>query len=893
MLATGHLINSANALLEGLGNAWSASIEPMGLEVERMQAEVLVTAIVSTWNAERFMEGCLEDLVRQTLGDRLEILVIDSASPGGEGEIVRRFQEGWRPGQPKIRYYRTEMRENSHEAFNRAIPLARGKYLTTANTDDRHRIDALERMAEVLEEHSEYGIVYADTWMTHGENERFEETTAFKRHDWPDFSWNAGLSCCLFGAQPLWRREVHDEVGLFDPELVIAGDHDMFLRIAWKRGAVHLRESLGLFLERPDSNSGADRREPTLAEVQRVMAKYRRERPFEEIYPGVKSSGDPFDRAACCFESGNLCALGPYTDVALALDFYQKALEGFPSVHPKAQELSSAFANNSACLLFCLGKDREGWAALRLAKALPQAAKNRERVLAAREQGTKLYPPQLAFVSLESPFVEESRQAHALVWDGEAWVSPQPAKRQIPWDVYQGPNGIRLSEGERRAGQKGLPRSQASEVPPPKPQPGGRKILICMYGWEESGGGTILPRDVALAFAARGHDVSVFYAGAVERPDLKSYGVERRLEQGVELIGVFNRPSLFLDPKNPAREIDDPKILSLFQEVLEEKDPEIVHCFNLHNLGMSLAACAKARGKTVIYSSNNYWPLCPRLYLFHEDLQLCDGPEASGEKCATCMKCPEEKAAFALRKAAGLMLLNEALDFHLAVSDRVRDIYLEGGADPNKVFVLPQQPKSLDAIWKKTGRHRLEVPRRAGPLRVGFIGSLLPHKGPQILLEALKGFSSTEIEAHFFGHFEGPFATYLQAMSPQGLCHFHGAYRPEELSHLLSQVDLVVVPSIWEDCAPFVVAEALAARAPVLGSRMGGIPDFIDEGITGILFPPGDAQTLHRELRRLAREPQTLRGMQEAIQAPRGFDAYLDHLCEVYELLLDPSLAEV
>jgi glycosyltransferase involved in cell wall biosynthesis len=864
----------------------------MGLEVDQMQEEVLVTAIVSTWNAERFMEGCLEDLLRQSLGERLEIIVIDSASPGKEGEIVKRFQKGKKPGQPEIRYFRTEIRENSHEAFNRAIHLARGKYLTTANTDDRHRADALERMAEVLEEHPEYGIVYADTLMTHGENECFEDTTAFKRHDWPDFNWNTGLSCCLFGAQPLWRKDVHDEVGLFDPELVIAGDHDMFLRIAWKRGAVHLRESLGLFLERPDSNSGKDRRDLTLAEVHRVLAKYRREMPFEEVYPGVDSSEDPFDWAACCFESGNLCALGPYTDMALALEWYQKALEGFPSGHPKAPELRAAFANNSACLLFCMGKDREAWAALRLAKGFPQAEKNRDLVLEARQQGTSLYPPQLAFVSLESSFVEASRLSHSLVWDGDGWVSPIPQRIQVPWDVYLGPNGIPISEGELRAAKSGLPRSQILKEGPLRPGHLGLKILICMYGWEESGGGTILPRDVALSLAARGHEVSVFYAGAIERPDLPSYGVEHRIEQGVDLIGVFNRPSLFLDGSNPSREIDDPKILALFEKVLEDKNPEVVHCFNLHNLGMSLAAAAKAQDKTVIFSSNNYWPLCPRLYLFHEDLQLCDGPDASGENCANCLKCPDEKAAFALRKAAGRMLLNDAFDFHLAVSDRVREIYERGGADPKKLFVLQQQPKSLDAIWKKTGRDRLENPRKEGPLRVGFIGSLLPHKGPQVLLEAIRGFLASELEVHFFGHFEGPFASYLQAMSSPGLCNFHGAYHPEELPHLLSQVDLVVVPSVWEDCAPFVVAEALAARAPVLGSRIGGIPDFIEEGITGLLFSPGDAEALHQELRRLIQSPQILRGMQKAIQAPRGFDAYLDHLCEVYELLLNPSLAE-
>ncbi|MCA8941827.1 MAG: glycosyltransferase family 2 protein, partial [Planctomycetes bacterium] len=124
--------------------------------------EPLITAIVSTYRAERFMRGCLESLTDQTLGDLVEILVIDSNSPENERAIVEEFQRE----HANIRYVRTSMREETTGAFNRAIGLARGKYLTTANTDDRHRPDALELMTKALEEHPEFGIVYADSLIT-------------------------------------------------------------------------------------------------------------------------------------------------------------------------------------------------------------------------------------------------------------------------------------------------------------------------------------------------------------------------------------------------------------------------------------------------------------------------------------------------------------------------------------------------------------------------------------------------------------------------------------------------------------------------------------------------------------------------------------------------------
>ena len=87
---------------------------------------VLVSAIVSTFNAARFIRGCIEDLEGQTISDKIEIIIVDSASEQNEGEIVREFQERY----PNIRYTRTEQRESVYAAWNRGIRMARGKYIT-------------------------------------------------------------------------------------------------------------------------------------------------------------------------------------------------------------------------------------------------------------------------------------------------------------------------------------------------------------------------------------------------------------------------------------------------------------------------------------------------------------------------------------------------------------------------------------------------------------------------------------------------------------------------------------------------------------------------------------------------------------------------------------------
>ncbi len=210
----------------------------------------VVSAIVSTYNAAAFIRGCIEDLERQTIAGQLEIIVIDSASPQNEGQIVREFQERY----PNIRYLRTEQRETVYAAWNRAINMARGRYITNANTDDRHRRDALELMVKTLDALPDVDLVYADVLITRIPNETFETTTASDNYTWPAWDRTKLLNKgCFIGPQPMWRRSVHDRYGGFDASYVTSGDYEFWLRISQTCLFQHIAQPLGLYLARPDS----------------------------------------------------------------------------------------------------------------------------------------------------------------------------------------------------------------------------------------------------------------------------------------------------------------------------------------------------------------------------------------------------------------------------------------------------------------------------------------------------------------------------------------------------------------------------------------------------------------------------------------------------------------
>lgn len=211
----------------------------------------LISVIVSSYRAEAFMQECLEDLERQTMIPHMEIIVVDAASPENERSIVSTFQERYQ----NIIYLRTPARIGVYAAWNMALKLATGTYVTPFSTNDRLRPDAYEILARTLDQHSGVALVYGDTYLTKHPHQTFEQHQRDGIWEWPEYNYRDLCRRCLVGPHPMWRRSVHHDVGFFDESYVALGDQDFWLRLGATHQLLHIAEVTGLYWRSPEGLS--------------------------------------------------------------------------------------------------------------------------------------------------------------------------------------------------------------------------------------------------------------------------------------------------------------------------------------------------------------------------------------------------------------------------------------------------------------------------------------------------------------------------------------------------------------------------------------------------------------------------------------------------------------
>jgi Flp pilus assembly protein TadD/glycosyltransferase involved in cell wall biosynthesis len=190
----------------------------------------LVSAIVSTFNAEKYIRGRLQNLIDQTLFQKkqLEIIVVDSCSHQNEAQIVREFMQQFN----HFVYVRTSERESVYGAWNRGIGLASGHYIINANTDDRFTTDALEQMADVLSEDDGVHAVYGDWLQTSSENDTFDSDTRKELINYPKFNPILLFHGQITSHAALIRKNVFDQIGRYNDIFKVYGDREFMLRFS-------------------------------------------------------------------------------------------------------------------------------------------------------------------------------------------------------------------------------------------------------------------------------------------------------------------------------------------------------------------------------------------------------------------------------------------------------------------------------------------------------------------------------------------------------------------------------------------------------------------------------------------------------------------------------------
>ena len=147
---------------------------------------------------------------------------------------------------------------------------------------------------------------------------------------------------------------------------------------------------------------------------------------------------------------------------------------------------------------------------------------------------------------------------------------------------------------------------------------------------------------------------------------------------------------------------------------------------------------------------------------------------------------------------------------------------------------------------------------------LGFVGQIMAHKGPDILLEAARiALRREDYEIRIFGsEDQDPAYTARLKKCAEGLpVKFMGTFPSEKMRDVLDEFDVLVIPSRWYENSPLVLLNALASHTPVIVSDVAGMTEFVRDGVNGYAFPRGDAAALAQVLRRIGADRDALRAL--------------------------------
>jgi glycosyltransferase involved in cell wall biosynthesis len=385
--------------------------------------------------------------------------------------------------------------------------------------------------------------------------------------------------------------------------------------------------------------------------------------------------------------------------------------------------------------------------------------------------------------------------------------------------------------------------------------------------------------------------------------------VEWRVHGGLAVVEIVNNWACgsFADTYRPA------VITEQLDHVLHAVQPDVLHVHNLLNLSFDLPALARARGIPVVATLHDYTLVCASggQRVHRAERHVCYAIDA--DRCARCfpdspfsaqaslagmasLPGPVTRAAMAFKRRVPRFVSHvaraaaHAPGASLRVSRADIEKRLEAAREVfNNVDLFVAPSSSIASEFAVLGLERAKIrvldygfpamPRPAarkggGPLRIGYVGTLVWHKGVHVLIDAVRRLQPDMYELHVFGSVDThpEYAREIQAAAAGCPVQFHGGFDPVQLPEVYGRFDVLAVPSIWLENSPLVIHEAYMAGVPVVGSRIGGIVDLVKDGVNGLLCEPGSPDDLARVLSGLARCPERLAELSRELPAVRSID---------------------
>ena len=348
----------------------------------------------------------------------------------------------------------------------------------------------------------------------------------------------------------------------------------------------------------------------------------------------------------------------------------------------------------------------------------------------------------------------------------------------------------------------------------------------------------------------------------------------------------------------------DEKAAAEFGNILDEERPDIVH-LHAFTRGVSLRVVrtAKDRKIPVLFTYHTPTVSCQRGTMMRWGVEPCDGlmdlrsctrctlhglglnrlaafavgtlPPAFGTRLGragrrggiwTALRLSE---LVALRHTTTRALLAE-VDHIVAVCDWVRQVLLRNGVPEQKITLCRQGVVENG----EGGRQKAEPEKQLPTFQIAFFGRLDATKGVDILFQALRSMPHVPLRLDIYGVAQGEAGRQYeqrlrQLASGDDRIEFRQPVSADAVVATLTQYDVLAVPSQWLETGPLVVLEAFAAGVPVIGSRLGGIAELVEDGVDGLLVNAHSVADWAEALSKLANDPVLLGRLRSSVRSPR------------------------
>jgi glycosyltransferase involved in cell wall biosynthesis len=399
------------------------------------------------------------------------------------------------------------------------------------------------------------------------------------------------------------------------------------------------------------------------------------------------------------------------------------------------------------------------------------------------------------------------------------------------------------------------------------------RILHIGQHHELVGGAEVHREQVMAALAARGHQNAFF-------------GTSLRVSLRERTRRVVRRPAY-----DPERLASDWRLQRELGRLIADFEPELVHLHQVPGLPLELYSDLAASGLPIVETIYDYGLLCPNSWAVHGDGRPCQsGP---GAECFRhgCTKNYPFNPGSVLAASARLKLVRGAVDVLIAPTEHLRSRLLAAGMC--EVVSLPYYPVA------KARRGEPPAAQEREPL-VLVVARLEREKGVHTLVEAFARLAALEPSARLEVIGDGPERTGLeQRLARLGLearVLFRGATDIETVRERMAHARLLAIPSIWMEALPLVTFDANAAGLPIVAHSIGGLPEAVADGDSGLLVPVGDAEAFAAAMRRLLTDEVTWTRFSRA-GAQRGArfteQMHLDGIERCYRRALDLAAARL